>query len=160
MFSLPDIQQTFIFLAIAIWLVALSFFFWQIYSHYHRLVGKSKREDLKSILDKQFAEMKETNTSLSEIKKRLRDLENDSPNNIKKVGLVRFSPYREVGSNQSFSLSLLDEELSGVVISALHSRDTTRVYAKPVVSGRETKYSLSDEEKEAIKIAKVLKSRK
>jgi hypothetical protein len=160
MSDLLSTQQTFIVIAIFIWLAALSFFFWQIYSHYRRLVGKAKRDDLKTILDKQLSAMEETKEALSEVKKRLRDLESDSPNNVKKVGLVRFSPYREVGGNQSFALSLLDEELNGVVISALHSRDFTRVYAKPVVSGKETKYSLSQEEKEAVKIAKTLKSKK
>ena len=62
-----------------------------------------------------------------------------------------------MGGNQSFSLAVLDQEGSGVIISALHSRDSTRVYAKPVVLGKESKYSLSDEEKEAVKIAKVVK---
>ncbi len=153
-------QQTFIVITIFIWLAVLSYFFWQIYSHYRRLIGKAKRDDLKTILDKQLTATGETKEALFEVKKRLKDLESESPNNIKKVGLVRFSPYREVGGNQSFALSLLDEELNGVVISALHSRDFTRVYAKPVISGKETKYSLSEEEKEAVKIAKTLKSKK
>ena len=104
--------------------------------------------------------MNETKSILSELKKRVLDLEKETPNNIKKVGLVRFNPYRELGGNQSFALSLLDEESNGVVLSALHSRQTTRIYAKPVILGKETRYSLSDEEKEAVKIAKSLKHNK
>lgn len=153
-------QVSLITLVTIVWLTIISFFFWQIYSHYSRLIGKSKKEDLKSILEKQLAWTLETKEALSYVKKRLKDLEEGSLYNIKRIGLVRFSPYREVGGNQSFSLSLLDEKLNGIVISALHSRDTTRVYAKPVVSGKETKYNLSDEEKEAVQIAKSEKSKR
>ncbi len=160
MLDFLNAQELFIIIIIFVWLLVLSYFFWQIYSHYTRLIGKSKREDLKNILDKQLEQMVEAKAALSEIKKRLGSLEAELPNNIRKVGLVRFSPYREVGGNQSFSLALLDEGLNGVVISALHSRDITRVYAKPVIFGKQTRYNLSDEEKEAVRIAKTIKSKK
>lgn len=146
--------------SIFLWLIVLSIFFWRLYSHYRRLIGSNKRGDLIAILDQQLSSMNETKAVLSEIKKRVLYLEKEIPNSIKKVGLVRFNPYRELGGNQSFALSLLDEELNGVVLSALHSRQTTRVYAKPVVLGKETRYSLSEEEREAVKIAKSLKYKK
>src|SRR6266545_4416372 len=41
---------------------------------------------------------------------------------------------------------------NGVVLSSLHSRTDTRVFAKPVQSGR-SRYQLSDEEQDAIKKA-------
>jgi len=44
---------------------------------------------------------------------------------------------------------LLDANNSGVVISSLHSREGTRVYAKPVTAG-ESSYTLSEEEQSAI----------
>ena len=157
MSDLTNSQELFIILLAFIWLFILSYLYWQLSNHYRRLIGKSKKEDLKEILDGQLVKMNETAEALTETKKRLHSIESDLPNNLKKVGLVRFNPYREVGGNQSFSLALLDEEGSGVIISALHSRDSTRVYAKPVVLGKEGKYSLSDEEKEAVKIAKVVK---
>lgn len=146
--------------SIFLWLLILSLFFGRIYTHYRRLIGNTRRGDLIVILNQQLSAMNETKSMLSEIKKRVSYLEKEVPNNIKKVGVVRFNPYRELGGNQSFALSLLDDELNGVVLSALHSRQTTRVYAKPVILGKETKYSLSEEEKEAIKIAKSLKHKK
>jgi len=39
-----------------------------------------------------------------------------------------------------------------VIISSLHSRDVTRVYAKPLV-GWESSYQLTDEEQQAIRRA-------
>ena len=44
---------------------------------------------------------------------------------------------------------LLDEGGNGVVISSLHSREVTRVYAKPLVAWQ-TNYPLTDEEQQAI----------
>lgn len=160
MLDLLNTQELFIFIVIFGWLLILSYLFWKIYSHYTRLIGKSKRDDLKNILDKQLDTMSEVKATLSEVKKRLGGLEAELPNNIRKVGLVRFNPYREVGGNQSFSLALLDDELNGVVISALHGRNNTRIYAKPVLSGKESRYNLSDEEKEAVKVAKIIKAKK
>lgn len=123
------------------------------------MVGDTKRGDLVEILNHQMSTMKETDNLLKDFKDKLEKFESDIPNNLKKVGLVRFNPFRQLGGNQSFSLALLDEESNGVVLSALHSKDSTRVYAKPVVGGKEADYTLSEEEKEAVKIAKVLKSK-
>ena len=157
MSDLTNSRELFIILLAFIWLFVLSYLYWQLSNHYRRLIGKSKKEDLKEILDGQLVKTNEVAEALAETEKRIHSIESDLPNNLKKVGLVRFNPYREMGGNQSFSLAVLDQEGSGVVISALHSRDSTRVYAKPVVLGKESKYSLSDEEKEAVKIAKVVK---
>ena len=160
MTNLLESQQTFIFGVLFLWLLILSVLFWKIYSHYRGLIGKTKKEDLISILDQQISSVKENTNVLADVKEKLENMESSLPNNIKKVGLVRFNPFRQLGGNQSFSLALLDEESNGIVLSALHSKDSTRVYAKPVVDGREANYNLSEEEKEAVKIAKVLKSKK
>lgn len=152
-----EANQIYIFFGVFLWLLVLTTLFYKIFFHYKRLVGKTKKGDLVDILNHQMSTMKETDKLLKDFKDKLAKLESDLPNNLKKVGLVRFNPFRQLGGNQSFSLALLDEESNGVVLSALHSRDSTRVYAKPVVGGKEADYTLSDEEKEAVKIAKVLK---
>ncbi|HEX8916988.1 MAG TPA: DUF4446 family protein [Chloroflexota bacterium] len=74
------------------------------------------------------------------------------PSVIRHVGLVRFSPFHDTGGDQSFALAILDSRADGVVVTALHSRTDSRLYAKPVEGGRST-YSLSPEESEAIERA-------
>ncbi|NTW14755.1 MAG: DUF4446 family protein [Candidatus Moranbacteria bacterium] len=70
---------------------------------------------------------------------------------IHKTGLLRFNPFKEVGGNQSFAVALLDGKNTGFVISSIHTREGTRVYAKPVEKGSETKeYPLSDEERHVV----------
>jgi hypothetical protein len=72
---------------------------------------------------------------------------------IHKVGMLRFNPFKEVGSNQSFSIALLDGKDSGAVISSLHTREGARVYAKPIVHGNSQSFPLTEEEKQAIHAA-------
>ena len=71
---------------------------------------------------------------------------------IQHVGLVRFNPFEDTGSDQSFVVALLDAQHDGFVISSLHGRGSTRVFAKPVSAGVST-HQLSNEEAEAIRLA-------
>jgi hypothetical protein len=71
-----------------------------------------------------------------------------------RVGLVRYNPFEETGGNQSFALALLDANWDGWVLSSLHARSGTRVYAKAITGGR-SEAALSEEETAAIRQAKV-----
>ena len=71
---------------------------------------------------------------------------------VRNVGLVRFNPFPDAGGDQSFAIALLDAEGTGIVLSSLHARTDTRVFAKPLQGGR-SKYALSDEEQDAIRQA-------
>ena len=71
---------------------------------------------------------------------------------LQHIGMVRFNPFDDTGSDQSFAIALLDDRRDGVVISSLHGRANTRVFAKPVADGG-SPHNLSDEEAEAIRIA-------
>jgi len=73
-----------------------------------------------------------------------------SVNGIQKVGLFRYNPFDDLGSDQSFSLSILDSANSGVVLTSLHHRNFTRIYAKPIKNGQGDNITLSNEEKSAI----------
>ena len=52
----------------------------------------------------------------------------------------------------SFSLALLDEYNTGVVLNGIYSREMSNIYAKPIKEGKSS-YTLSEEEKEAIRKA-------
>jgi hypothetical protein len=68
---------------------------------------------------------------------------------VRRVALVRYDAFDDVGGRLSFSCALLDEHGSGVVLTSINGRQDTRVYAKPVQTGSST-YNLSLEETEAI----------
>jgi hypothetical protein len=71
---------------------------------------------------------------------------------IQHVGLVRFNPFEDTGSDQSFALALLNARHDGLVLSSLHGRASTRLFAKSIEGGRAT-HPLSDEEAAAMRIA-------
>jgi hypothetical protein len=71
---------------------------------------------------------------------------------LQHIGLVRFNPFDDTGSDQSFAIALLDDRRDGIVISSLHGRANTRIFAKPVTDGG-SPHHLSDEESQAIRIA-------
>ncbi|KKR29886.1 MAG: hypothetical protein A2644_03125 [Candidatus Zambryskibacteria bacterium RIFCSPHIGHO2_01_FULL_39_63] len=64
---------------------------------------------------------------------------------------VRFNPFQGegVGGNQSFSVSLTDEEGNGVVITSMHTRERTNVFAKQLQNWG-SEHKLGEEEREAI----------
>ena len=72
------------------------------------------------------------------------------------MGIVRFNPFSGVGSDQSFSVALLDKNDNGIVITSLYNREGNRVYAKPIKTGV-SEYLLSTEEKSAIEKAQIAK---
>ena len=55
-----------------------------------------------------------------------------------------------MGGDQSFILVMLDNTNSGVIITSLHSRDVTRIYAKAIKNGGGEDSTLSKEEKAAV----------
>ncbi len=91
-------------------------------------------------------------SELRDIVARTVDLEVRGRRAVQRVGLVRFNPFDDTGSNQSFALALLDDDDDGIVLSSLHSRQSTRLYLKPIIGGR-CEAPLSGEEAEAVAVA-------
>jgi len=114
---------------------------------------KDGDKDLEELLDSQIKKTEKNQKHIDEILERTKELEEISKITFQKSGIVRFNPFKEIGSNQSFSIALLDRKDNGFVITSLYGREENRVYAKPVKRGK-SEFSLSDEEQEAIKKAK------
>ncbi|GKU77141.1 DUF4446 family protein [Paenibacillus sp. L3-i20] len=70
-----------------------------------------------------------------------------------KIGIHRYNAFSDGGSELSFSLAIVNDEKDGAVFSGLHNRESTYVYAKPVVKG-DSPYPLTPEERKSIEEAK------
>jgi len=81
--------------------------------------------------------------------KDLNELKEDTKRAITKIGITRFNPFKEIGGDQSFSIALLNDNNSGVVVTSYYGREMNRVYAKEIVSGK-SETSLAKEESEAV----------
>lgn len=114
-------------------------------------------EQLEPLLQKYLQQVKEMDQELKACNVRLKQIELKLRAGVDRAELLRFSAFENVGSDLSFAFALLNQEGCGVVLSAIHSREESRVYAKPIDKGRST-YSLSDEELEVI--AKAMQGQK
>ncbi len=133
-----------------IWLGILTFLLARLLKTFSKLTKGITDKDLRTVLEdvlKEIGKQKETNTELG---KKIEELRITGLDDIQKVGLIRYNPFSDTGGNQSFVLALLDGEGTGVVITSLHSREATRVFAKPVKEGKESGYEFSKEEIQAI----------
>jgi len=63
---------------------------------------------------------------------RFEQLERTIARDVHRVGFVRYNAFDDVGSDQSFTLALLNSEGDGVVITSIFSRTETRTFGKAV----------------------------
>ena len=116
-------------------------------------IGKKAKdlEDTIISLENDIAVLKsakeKTEKEIAEINKKLKK-------SIRGLETVRFNPFPDQGSNQSFAIGMLNEDGDGVVFSSLYSREQTSMFAKPIKNGK-SEYELTKEEKGALKKAEV-----
>ncbi|MBU2051949.1 MAG: DUF4446 family protein [Patescibacteria group bacterium] len=132
------------------WVIALTILLIQTNRHYRRLTRNISKKDLKSVLDEMLTKTDLTQKQIQLVSSSLKKLDSKSQGFIQKVGFVRFNPFPQTGGDQSFSLALLDAKNNGFVLSSLHSRESTRFYAKTVKDGLSEGRELSKEERQAI----------
>lgn len=133
-------------------LLLLAAFFWQFRTHRTRQAALRSGEsgaNLEEIVLRHKKILATHNKNLKELGEILEELVENNKLNIQKVGVVRFNPFADTGANMSFVVALLDAKDNGIVISSLHGREGTRIYAKPLEHGVST-FRLTDEERQAI----------
>jgi hypothetical protein len=116
---------------------------------------KKEPKDLKDLLG-QFKILKK---DFEKINEELETLKKKQFFSVQKIGIVRYNPFSGMGSDQSFSLALLDGDNNGIIVTSYYTREGNRVYGKPIKGGK-SEYSLSEEEKQAIIKAQDGKERK
>ncbi len=133
-----------------LWLSVLSWVLFSFQRRYYRLVRDVSGKDLKDIWTAHLSRVGEMRQSLEDLSRVIKDMQKANEQHLQKVSLIRFNPFADTGGNQSFAIALLDKAGCGVVISSLHGREGTRVYAKNVVSFGNSDLEFSKEESEAI----------
>ena len=66
-----------------------------------------------------------------------------------KVGIVKYDAFNEMGGKLSFALAMLDNNNTGWILNAMHSREGCYTYVKEIVKG-ESYVELAEEEAEAL----------
>ncbi len=137
---------------VIIWLSGLSFYLLQSVRHYKKLIKNTNSSDLQKILEVILQKQDFNKKEIADLDKELKNLAKQTISHVQNLGLVKFNPFNDTGSSQSFSLALLDGNYTGLVMTGLHARERTRVYIKPVNRGKSS-YELSNEEKKALEQA-------
>lgn len=111
--------------------------------------------DFQGMVETHMADLEKQKEEIKRIKEHISKLREISKISFQKYAMVRFNPFQEVGSDQSFCIALLDAENNGFVMTSHFGRDFNKIYSKPVVAGK-SDYSLSKEEE--VVIAKAVKA--
>ena len=136
-----------------LWLLALTGVFVWFFDRLNKMMKKSKGQNLVKTIEKILKQEKENSESIKDIAKDLKLMEDVNKLHVQKIGIVRFNPFNETGGDHSFTIALLNGKDTGIVLTGLHTRERTRMYLKPIESGK-SKYELSSEENRAIRKAK------
>ena len=147
-----DLTQTFLIssiLALLLWCITLTAVLFGLRKFFHTMTRGITKKDLKTILENLDHRMEKQQDCIDTINAVLKEMEKNEKKHLQHAALVRYNPFGDVGGNQSFVLSLLDADGVGYVITSLHNREHTRIYAKEVQPAASAE-TYSKEEREAV----------
>ena len=124
---------------------------------YRRFMRGKDAVSLETAFADKFAEMERIDAFAKSLRGEIRDLRNTLRHNFTKYGILKYDAFEDVGGRLSFVLALLNDEDSGIVLNAIHSRDNCFLYLKEIVNGQ-SYIMLSDEEVKALLAAKKFES--
>jgi hypothetical protein len=119
-------------------------------TRYNQMINGGRPESVEQLLigmqnnlNQLTAQNRLQQSEIDQIKKQMRKMKSH-------VGVQRYNAFsNDGGSDLSFSIAVLDEEQDGVVLTGIHGREQTFIYAKPIDKGQST-YSLTPEERNII----------
>lgn len=107
---------------------------------------------IEDLLKENLNEVSNLKQMLNNHSSRLVLIENKLRSGVDRAELIRFNSFKNMGADLSFTLALLNQEKTGVVLTGIHSVEECRIYAKHIEKGQ-AKVKLSPEEKQAIEKA-------
>jgi len=116
---------------------------------YYSVMSGKRGRDLEKIILTRFKEMDLVKSNAKKVTREVRRFKGHLDSSISKIGLIKYNAFDNMAGELSFSLALLNEFNSGVVLNVIHSNDGCRVYAKEIIKG-ESYIVLTEEEKDAL----------
>lgn len=119
---------------------------------YNLFMKGSDGQSVEKAMSSRLRELGKLRSRQEKSREDLMDLQQQYNSMLCKYGIVKYDAFEDVGGKMSFALAMLDQNNTGFVLNAIHSRDNCYLYLKDVVKG--TSYiMLSDEEIEALRRA-------
>jgi Protein of unknown function (DUF4446) len=140
-----------------LWSAAMTYYFLRLKKNYLSVMQGTNKKSLDEVLSNLIHNDQNIKEDIAKIRAQCDRIEKDEGYHIQKVGLLRFNPFKDTGGDQSFILALVDAHDTGIILTALYSRSSTRWYTKRITRGKGAEHELSDEEKKALHMASELK---
>jgi hypothetical protein len=109
-------------------------------------------KSLEKLISEKLQEIELLKLSDSKNKEDIKNISETLLLTLKKVGIVKYDAFNEMGGKLSFAVALLNEKNDGFLINAMHSREGCYTYIKEIING-ESYILLGDEEKQALEEA-------
>ena len=140
--------------ALLAWVLLLQLRLQRLTEQHTKLLTGASGANLEEILTHHLDELHQALDTVSGLEIRTTSIERTLQHTLQWMGIIRYNPFRNTGGAQSFALAIVDGNGDGVVISSLHTRENTRVYAKPLHQWT-SEHALTEEEQQAITRAHV-----
>lgn len=153
MYSDWSVLAGFTMAVLLFWVGILSFLIWKQNIFLKSLFPKSGERDIRRKFEEVLGQIEDFGRDLENVKNESSIVKKLGLSHIQRVELLRYNPYDDTGGDQSFTICLLNDQGSGIVVTSLHARAGTRIFAKPVIEGKQGKYQFSKEEEQAVRKA-------
>lgn len=122
---------------------------------YKALMSGKKGADLEKVIRYRFKEMDKVKANAKRVTREHKEIKAHLTSCISKTALVKYDAFEQMSGKLSFVIALLNDQHSGIILNAMHSREGCFTYAKEIIKG-ESYIPLSEEEKEALEKAKTV----
>ncbi|MFC5703145.1 DUF4446 family protein [Cohnella faecalis] len=138
-----------VLVVLLVWIMALTSKLGKLNRAHQKLMGETGVANLEDAMGALHDRMSQVGARQSEQQERLDHQERRLTTMKGRIGVHRFNAFSDSGSDLSFSVAFVNDEQDGVVITGIHGREQTFLYAKPIDKGQSA-YMLTPEEKIAI----------
>ena len=119
---------------------------------YKKFMSGKNAKSLEEILVKRLNQIDSLVDANATNEKNIKKVVNNRKFTFRKVGLIKYDAFNEMGGKLSFSLALLNASNDGFVLNAVHSREGCYTYIKEIIDGNSI-IVLAEEEQEALNMA-------
>lgn len=131
-----------IILTILVWIVITEY-------RFKKFFAGTKASNLEETIIEISKQIKIVRDTQAQINSHLNTVDKRLDGTVRNIQTLRFNPFDDAGSNQSFAISFLNDKGDGVIISSLYARDRMSIFAKPIINSK-SDFELSSEEKKVL----------
>src|ERR1035437_6270373 len=118
------------FVLVALFIVVSAIWMFKTEKRLKRFFLGKKAKDLEDTITVLEGDISKLKKAKENAEKEITAINSKLRKSIRGLGTVRFNPFSDQGSNQSFAIGMLNEDGDGVVISSLYSRERMSIFAK------------------------------